>query len=130
PPTGDLDIGVCASGPPNADGSIDLRETGQDGSYAELWHRLPGSEKGPFLALQLITENGSTERAGYWVRTGQHFAYAVGRPESAKAAALLGCHEQSSKLKDDCSGKSLKDAIESLHADAVSAQMDLLGSYV
>jgi hypothetical protein len=43
PPSGGLDVGVCASEPPNADGSIDLRETGDDASYAEGWHRLPGT---------------------------------------------------------------------------------------
>jgi hypothetical protein len=128
PPTGFLDIGVCASGPPHADGSIDLRETGADGSYAELWHRLPGSDKGPFLALKLLSENG-TERTGYWVRTGKHFAYAVGRPENAEKAASLRCHEQSAKLKTDCTGKSLKEAAEFLHSEP-SVQMTLLGSYV
>jgi hypothetical protein len=129
PPTGGLDIGVCASGPANPDGSIDLRETGNDGSYAELWHRLPGSDQGPFLALKLITEN-DLPRVGCWVRTGKYFAYAVGRPSNAEIATQVGCHGKSSEIQSSCTGKSLMEAINSIDDDDLSNRMKLLGSYV
>ncbi len=128
PPTGGLDVGVCASGPPNDDGSIDLRETGADGSYAELWHRLSKSNKGPYFAMELISEN-NMKRTGYWIRTGEYFAYAVGRPESPETALSLGCHEKCFELKRSCVGKSLHEAVVSLDSDK-SKQMALLGSYV
>ncbi len=66
------------------DGSVLLRETGDDGSYAEGWLRVPGSETGPFFALTLVSEGGqgrthsNNARTGYWVRAGNRFAYAVG----------------------------------------------------
>jgi hypothetical protein len=127
PPSGGLDIGVCVSAPPNADGSIDLRETGDDASYAEGWHRLPGTNVVPFLACKLISEDG-IERSGYWVRTGNRFAYSVGRPKDAETAKKLGCAEPSSKLKE-CVGKSLGESVQSLGGD-VAAQFLLVGSYM
>jgi hypothetical protein len=130
PPSGGLDIGVCASGPANADdGSTDLRETGDDGSYAELWHRLSGSNEGPVLALELVSEN-DTPRVGYWVRTGMHFAYAVGRPSTDACIQQLGCHPKSSSIAS-CTGKSLLKALHSLvESSDVKSQLQLLGSYV
>lgn len=130
PPSGGLDIGVCTSGPANADdGSIDLRETGDDGSYAELWHRLSGSNEGPVLALELVSEN-DRPRAGYWVRTGMHFAYAVGRPSTAECIQQLGYHPRSSDIAS-CTGKSLLKALHSLvDSGDVKSQLQLLGSYV
>jgi hypothetical protein len=129
PPTGGLDVGVCASEPQNEDGSVDLRETGEDASYAEGWHRLPGSNAGPSFAFKLCTENG-IERNGYWVRTGKYFAYAVGRPLDSEKAMALGCHEKSPDLKGPlCTGKSLHDALTSIEKEWKS-QLLLLGSYV
>ncbi|KAG7345926.1 hypothetical protein IV203_004993 [Nitzschia inconspicua] len=131
PPTGGLDIGVCTSGPANADGSIDMRETGSDGSYAELWHRLPGSNDGPFMAMQLLTED-DLPRVGYWVRTGKYFAYAVGRPSDEETATQLGCHPRSSAVQSSsCTGKSLLEAINALDDSTnMKNQLKLLGSYV
>lgn len=131
PPTGGKDIGVCASSPPNADGSIDLRETGDDASYAEGWHRLPGSNKGPFLACKLISED-DIERSGYWVRTGNKFAYAVGRPKDLATATALGCLEGSAQL-NDCVGKSLTEAVAYLDNGKekdTTQRLQMLGSYV
>jgi len=119
PPSGGLDIGVCASAPPNADGSIDLRETGDDGSYAEGWHRLVGSESGPFWACQLLTEDGMN-RTGYWVRTGKYFAYAIGRPHVEATAEKLGCSSKSSQIQG-CVGKSLTEAVQGLMEGASSS---------
>eukprot|EP00978_Attheya_sp_CCMP212_P028543 scaffold98884_cov45-Attheya_sp.AAC.2 len=147
PPSGGLDIGVCASdGPPNEeDGSILLRETGDDGSYAEGWLRVPGSETGPFFALTLVSEReggqGSTHnnnaRTGYWVRAGNRFAYAVGRPTSSDADASLGCASQSHTIQT-CVGKSLSEAVSSIvannndkdNADDPTNILNLIGSYV
>jgi hypothetical protein len=114
PPSGGLDIGVCASAPPNPadDGSIDLRETGDDGSYAEGWHRLVGSTTSPFWACQLLTEDG-IPRTGYWVRTGKYFAYAIGRPQDAATAETLGCPPKSAQIQT-CVGKSLEEAVQEL----------------
>jgi hypothetical protein len=117
PPSVALDIGVCASEPPNADGSIDLRETGADASYAEGWHRLPGTEDGPFLALQLESENDiQGSRDGYWVRTGNRFAYAIGRPSDLQFAEHLQCPSSSAAVKD-LVGKNLVQALETLEDD-------------
>lgn len=141
PPSGGLDIGICASGPPASDGSILLRETGDDASYAEGWLRLAGTEKGPFLALKLVAENGhANARDGYWVRAGNRFAYAVGRPKTSEAANLLGCPEASTAIKD-CVGKDLAQAIKSISTDpqeilkiafsyvAVAGEIDSDGSW-
>ena len=113
PPSGGFDIGVCASGPPDAgDGTILMRETGEDASYAEGWLRLKDTELGPFLALRLLSENGIADaRDGYWVRANHRFAYAIGRPKTLEAARLLGCPTESIRIKD-CVGKVLSDAIE------------------
>jgi hypothetical protein len=128
PPSGGLDVGVCASEPPNdTDGSIELRETGDDASYAEGWQRLPGTAEAPYLALKLVSENDK-ERSGFWVRAGNRFAYAIGRPKDAETAKQLGCQERSAKLKE-CVGKSLADAVESMEAD-LSIQLQIVGSYV
>ena len=92
PPSGGLDVGVCASGPVlnDDDDTIEMRETGDDGSYAEGWLRLPGTGKGPFMALELVEDSGAP-RKGFWVRAGRHFAYAVGRPCNEESAAGLNC---------------------------------------
>ncbi|GAX09243.1 hypothetical protein FisN_17Lh290 [Fistulifera solaris] len=112
PPTGNPDIGVCcASGPMGADGSIDIRETGYDASYAEGWHRLPGTSNGPFMALELISE----ERKGYWVRAGNHFAYAVGRPKNNRLAEY-----NVSALKD----------LSETSAISITEKAAIIGSYV
>ena len=123
PPTGGLDIGVCASGPPNSDGSIDMRETGEDASYAEGWHRLPGSDQGPFLACQLMNENG-VDRQGFWVRTGPFFAYAIGRPHDEESARKLQCSPQSPHIQASV-GKTLDEALEE-----AGWGLDAVGSYV
>jgi hypothetical protein len=127
PPSGGLDVGVCASDAAAADGSIELRETGEDASYAEGWQRLPGTADAPYLALTLVSENDN-ERSGFWVRTGNRFAYAIGRPKDTETAKQLGCQEKSAKLKE-CVGKSLADAVESMEADR-SIQLQIVGSYV
>lgn len=86
PPSGGLDIGVCASQVlAEEDGSVLLRETGDDASYAEGWFRLPHTNKGPFMALELLEEDGKAGRVGYWVRSGNRFAYAIGRPKDPEA---------------------------------------------
>jgi hypothetical protein len=123
PPTGGLDIGVCASGPANSDGSIDMRETGDDASYAEGWHRLLGSERGPFFACQLVHECG-VDRTGFWVRTGKFFAYAVGRPNDTDAAQKLHCSIDSPHIQSSI-GKTLEEAVQ----DA-GWGLDAVGTYV
>lgn len=127
PPSGGLDVGVCASSPPNADGSIDLRETGDDASYAEGWHRLPGSADGPSFAMKLLSENG-VERTGLWVRMGDQFAYAVGRPKEPETARTLGCHEECASVQN-CVGKSLAEVAKSITTD-IAKQMQIVVSYV
>ncbi len=127
PPSGALDVGVCASSTPNADGSIDLRETGADASYSEGWMRLPGTAEGPTFAFKLRSEN-EAERLGYWVRMGDYFAYAIGRPKDAIAAQSLGCHESCHAI-EECTGKTLKEAVQSIVCDLTN-QMRMIGSYV
>ena len=128
PPSGGLDIGVCASGAPHSDGSILLRETGVDASYAEGWLRLPGTEKGPFMALALVSENDNENaRRGYWVRAGNRFAYAVGYPTSAVSAAALKCPEKCVKIKEYI-GQPLADVARSL-APVAETILDIIGSY-
>lgn len=132
PPTGSLDVGVCASEPVRDDGSVFLRETGADASYAEGWWRLPGTETGPSMALELVAENGIVgARKGCWVRAGNRFAYAVGRPLTGDAAKALGCHPRSHELASasSCIGQSLIDAVTTL-ADDVSELLDLVATYV
>lgn len=129
PPGEQLDIGVCASAKPNEDGSIDLRETGNDASYAEGWHRLLGTNQSPSFACKLVSEN-DIPRVGYWVRTGARFAYAVGRPTSAPEAEKLGCAEDSVQIKD-CVGKTLAESVTSITSpDDVTSQLRMSGSYV
>lgn len=119
PPSGGLDIGVCCSVPQESsrdDGSILLRETGDDGSYAEGWWRLPSTAQGPFMALALLAENGVTGvRSGYWVRAGDHFAYAVGRPvhQISTSNQQPGYISGSADIQA-CVGQSLRDAIQSV----------------
>lgn len=127
PPTGGLDVGVCASSPVNEDGTVDMRETGEDASYAEGWRRIVGTVDGPFAALELVSENGSA-RKGFWVRTGNQFAYAVGRPEDAASASSLGCSPLSSKIKD-CTTKSLSEAVKFLATDK-EEEIAIAQSYV
>ncbi|KAL7549587.1 hypothetical protein ACHAWF_012851 [Thalassiosira exigua] len=130
PPTGDVDRGVCcASGPPEPDGSVDLRETGHDASYAEGWRRIPGTSDGPSFAMRLIDEGGGVARTGIWVRTGDRFAYAAGRPNDREAAKSLGCHERSAEV-EECAGKSLEEAAKALGVDDVVDRMRIAGSYV
>ena len=136
PPAG-LDIGVCASQIPFADGSVMLRETGDDASYAEDWLRLAGTEKGPFMALELQSEQNHSgdaiSRPGFWVRTGRRFAYAVGYPATVADARMLQVPDASAKIKD-CKNQSLSDALRSLLGDGCYADkdavLDVLGSYV
>ncbi|GAX13347.1 hypothetical protein FisN_17Hh290 [Fistulifera solaris] len=112
PPTGSPDIGVCcASAPMGADGSVDIRETGHDASYAEGWHRLPKTSNGPYMALELMSE----ERKGYWVRAGNHFAYAVGRPLHNRL--------------DEYNVSSLQD-LSKMSAISMSEKAAIIGSYV
>jgi hypothetical protein len=132
PPSGGLDIGVCASGIPTAtdkDGSILLRETGDDASYAEGWRRLPGTSTGPFMALELVSENGH-ERSGYWVRAGNHFGYAVGRPKDAAAAAALHCSSCAATIHERV-GVSLEHATQPMLSRSHPEQaLDAVASYL
>jgi hypothetical protein len=126
PPTLDLDIGVCISvddpqaaattrdnnGNDNVNddnGSIVMRETGANGTYAEAWQRLPHTANGPFMALELQAENDDLidARQGYWVRAGRCFAYAVGRPTTSADSIVQN---------DESVGKSLAQAVEHLYA--------------
>lgn len=105
PPTGDLDIGICASASSlDATQHLLLRETGADASYAEDWSRPQSTAKGPFMALELVDNDDSNDngRKGYWVRAGDCFAYAVGRPTKGGG----GIHT--------CVGKSLAEATQML----------------
>lgn len=130
PPSGGLDVGVCASDPPGSDGSVLLRETGEDASYAEGWLRLEGSQVGPFAALELVSENGlAGARKGYWVRAGTRFAYAVGRPVTAQAAAALGCFERSHELAG-CVGKPLLEAATEISSLSSLDALDAVASCV
>lgn len=130
PPSGGLDIGVCVSeSQRRTDGSLLLRETGEDGSYAEGWVRSSDTEHGPYMALELLCDNNQPgARRGYWLRAGSKFAYAVGRPTSRDAAAALGCHDNSSEIA--CSvGKNLQEVVYDLTKSKAEI-LDLLGSYV
>ena len=128
PPSGSLDVGVCASGPLQTDGSVEMRETGEDGTYAEGWQRVPNTYEGPFLALQLESENGK-ERKGYWVRAGVKFAYAIGRPNNSSLTQFLGCHPRSSQIQD-CVGKSLSEATDMIASETQEDKLCLAGTYV
>ena len=145
PPSGGLDVGVCASySPQTANGMVHLRETGDDGSYAEGWSRMGDTNKGPFMALELVSEVSSRtmeggnshttsvdhKRQGYWVRAGHRFAYAIGRPETADTATAMGCPKESATVKDQV-GKSLGEVIAGLGGDdEKEKKLALIGSYV
>jgi hypothetical protein len=126
PPSGGLDVGVCASSSKQStDGSMNIRETGEDASYAEGWHRLPFTFQGPFLAMELISEeirsndeNASRHqhRQGFWVRAGSSFAYAVGRP--AAIDDLVKRHI----------GKTLMEIMEETMSE--DEKLNILGQYV
>ena len=129
PPSGGLDIGVCASEVlAEEDGSVLLRETGDDASYAEGWFRLPYTDKGPFMTLELLEEDGKAGRAGYWVRAGNRFAYAIGRPKDSEAEsafkACKGSHSISTFV-----GKILSEAIIAISKES-SHVLDIAGSYL
>lgn len=118
PPTESLDVGVCASSPVNEDGTVDMRETGEDGSYAEGWRRVAGTSEGPFVALQLYSENGMSDcRDGFVVRAGTRFAYAVGRPKLEHFAAKLGCDSRSVKIRRDCINSPLSEVLDCIVGD-------------
>ena len=127
PPTGDLDIGVCASAATVVDGILWLRETGADASYAEDWSRAESTAAGPFMALQLVNENDNggqdqaPNRMGFWVRAADRFAYAVGRSNDPKAGASAQVHK--------CVGKSLADAVQEL-APTDAKRLEILASYI
>ena len=129
PPSGGLDIGVCASEVlAEEDGSGLLRETGDDASYAEGWFRLPHTNKGPFMALELLEEDGKAGRVGYWVRAGNRFAYAIGRPKDSEAeSASKVC--RGSHIISTCVGEVLSDAISAISKES-SDVLDIAGSYL
>lgn len=119
PPSGGLDVGVCASAADVEDGHLWLRETGDDASYAEDWSRPVETSEGPFMALQLVDDDDN--RSGYWVRAADCFAYAVGRPTRAELGPSARVH--------DCVGKSLGEAAQEL-AGTDQERLDIIGSYV
>ena len=124
-----LDIGVCASQAPFMDGSLLMRETGDDASYAEGWHRLAGTNEGPFMALELVREDGIA-RTGYWVRAANRFAYAVGYPASQEAAKALWIPPEASKIKSFV-GQTLKQAMEKMDLMGDKEKvLDIAGSYL
>jgi hypothetical protein len=140
PPSGGLDVGVCASEAPTDDsGAVLLRETGIDASYAEGWLRSLHTHQGPFMALELVEEwvesrisglSGDTvSRSGYWVRAGNTFAYAIGRPTTVQTALALNCPERCASIPTQCVGKSLFEAANHLVQDE-SQQLDLVRCYV
>jgi hypothetical protein len=104
-----------------------MRETGDDASYAEGWRRRAGTSDGPFVALELLSEDGIA-RKGFWVRTGNRFAYAVGRPENEEAAASLACSLLGPKVKE-CKGMSLSDSIKFM-ASEKGKEIAVASSYV
>lgn len=128
PPSGGLDVGVCATSPQNSDGTVDMRETGDDASYAEGWRRMVGTSNGPFAALELVSEDGRPTRKGYWVLTGKRFAYAVGRPADETSAEGLECNPLSVEVKK-CKGMSLSEAVKTL-TNGQDEQMAIALSYV
>ena len=117
PPTGGLDIGVCASAA-TADENLWLRETGADADYAEDWSRPESTTKGPFMVLQLV----DGDRMGFWVRAAERFAYAVGRTTNEEKGGL-------SARVHKCVGKSLAEATQEL-ASSDEERLDMVGSYV
>jgi hypothetical protein len=86
PPSGRLDIGVCASEMPartTTDGAVFMRETGDDASYAEGWRRFPN--------LQVHLWRGTGIENGHGGRdTGceREIVLATPWPTEGRAAAL------------------------------------------
>ena len=129
PPSGGLDVGVCASEQGADDGSVLLRETGDDASYAEGWFRLPHTDKGPFMALELLEEDGKAGcRVGFWVRAGARFAYAIGRPGTFEAESALKIYKGSHSISS-CVGQMLSEAVSSM-SENPSEMLDIAGSYL
>jgi hypothetical protein len=90
---------------------------------------VPGTADGPFLALQLESESDIQGcRDGYWVRTGNRFAYAIGRPSNLQFAEHLQCPSSSAAVKD-LVGKNLVQALETL-ADDYGERLGIAGTYV
>jgi hypothetical protein len=129
PPSGDLDLGVCRIEPASpTDGSVFMRETGHDASYAEGWRKYGGSIR-PSTTLTLAAENGQTcLRTGYWLRLGSRFAYAIGRPLSPSAAATLGCHGSSCGIGSAFVGQNLGASLDGL--GSLREKLDVAMSYV
>jgi hypothetical protein len=129
PPSGELDLGVCRIEPASPDdGSVFMRETGEDASYAEGWRKYGGAID-PKMTLTLHSENGHTDlRTGYWLRLGERFAYVVGRPQSPGAAATLGCHEGSIHVASTVGSKNLAQCLEGL--SSLRDKLDVAMSYV
>jgi hypothetical protein len=131
PPPNGLDIGVCASEMPTAadkDGSVLLRETGDDASYAEGWRRLPGTSTGPFMALELVSENGH-EQSGYWVRAGDRFGYAVGRPKDVATATALHCSLHATTIHESV-GESLAHVTQPMMDSHPEQALNAVASYL
>jgi hypothetical protein len=106
-----------------------LRETGDDASYAEGWFRLPHTDKGPFMALELLEEDGEAgRRVGFWVRAGARFAYAIGRPSTSEAESALKIYKGSHSISS-CVGKVLSEAVSSM-SENPSEMLDIAGSYL
>ena len=94
-----------------------MRETGNDASYSEGWKRLEGTGDGPFFALELMEDNG-VPRKGFWVRAGDRFTSAVGRPLNEEAVSILeevvsilNCEPGSHTIAEKV-GKSLAEATD------------------
>lgn len=122
PPAERLDVGICAIQRSLVDGTQTMRETGDDGSYAEEWIRLAGtnhSECG-YMAMELVHPSC---RRGYWIRTGCWFALALGYPtegaDDDPSTQIFGnpIHK----------GKSLAEVVKDWAADD---QCRMLGSYL
>jgi hypothetical protein len=135
PPSGSLDVGVCASekeSNPESSSSLLLRETGKDGDYAEGWLRLPGTaikqsmeSNAITMALQLISED-NVPRSGYWVRVNNRFAYAVGYPKSEELAEQLECLKTSAIIPTT-EGRNLAQLLQDYEPNDI---LDIVGCYV
>ena len=86
------------------------------------------THQGPFLALELVSENGHHARQGFWVRTGNRFAYAIGRPDDPATAAALGCPVESVTVKEHV-GKTLEEAMKDSPVPQAQ-KLAILGSYI
>ena len=138
PPATRLDVGVCAPQlPPLANGSILLRETGDDASYAEDWLLLgTGSSSSSSsssictsMAATLVTENG-VKRPGYWVWTSNRFAYAIGYPATGDDCRALGVPVGAAHVRHAAAGETLKEVLPKILQGDHSAILDVLGSYI